>query len=546
MSARSALRLLLAASASSLAFAAPARATVTISSFSLSPSTTQAGGTANHPGPDLTIDAGFSTPNGDTPRDATLSLAPGVLARLNGIPLCSPQAFGANQCPDSSHIGHGYITGTAPEFGLTLSLPIDAYLIQPQGAEAARVGLIVTFFDYPVATQTAPVSVRTTPDVGIDIPLTGLPNDLDGVPVIIDGLHLTIFGSVDGAPFTRNPTLCSPASTRLTVDSYGDSTQRASQSSFTPTGCAGLPYAPTIAGTVTKDQGDDGIAISATVTQQYGEADNRSVNIVLPFSASPRLSALSSACTNADITTCPPIGTATVTTPLLAQQLSATVVLVSHQGAVPTLAILTPQPFGIRLDAAPILSGSSVQALISNVPDIPIWSLTLNLPGGPNSLFRAGTHLCSAPQMFSAAFTAWSGASANPSSPATIAGCSSTTAAPAKQADTNHLRLALAPRSSPKRSAGQLSYSIVAHTLTVAFGTGRKLSSVAIRLPAGLRLDRHTVRVELDGHHRNAVATLTGRLLRIKFSRPGRVAIITFRVLRAPRGKLKLRIWPAA
>lgn len=424
---RTTVRVLLAAAigaAVPAGAAAPALASIGISSFSITPSTTQAGGSLDTPGPDLTIDAGFSSRDGDTPRDATISLAPGLLANPSAVAPCSAADFAADWCPDSSRIGAGTITGTAPQFSFTLTLPTDAYLIQPQGSEAARIGLIATFFDYPVATQTAPVTIRTTPDVGLDIPLTGLPNDVDGVPVEIDGLHLTIFGSVDGAPFTRNPTSCSQATSTLTADSYGDtSTTHTAQSSFTPTGCDGLPFAPTIAGTVTKDTSDDGIAITATITQQYDESDDRSIDLTLPFSASPRLSALSNACANADLSTCPSIGTATVRTPLLTQTLTAPIVLVAHPNAIPTLAILIPQPIGLELDATPVLTGNAVQALVANIPDVPISTLTLNLPGGSGSLFRAGVHLCTAGQSFGASFTGWSGATANPSAQATVAGC---------------------------------------------------------------------------------------------------------------------------
>jgi hypothetical protein len=419
--------------------AATADASLSIASFSITPSTTQAGGTLDRPGPNLTIDASFSSRDGDTPRNATVSLAPGLLANPSGIPVCPASAFQAGACPDDSRIGTGTITGTAPQFAFTLTLPTDAYLVQPQGSEPARIGLIASFFDYPVATQSAPVTIRTRPDVGLDIPLTGLPNDVDGVPVKIDGLHLTIFGAVDGHPFTRNPTSCSQATSSLTVDSYGaPSATQTQQSSFTPTGCGNLPYSPTIAGTVAKDGSDNGVAITATITQQYDESDDRAIDLTLPRSASPRLSALSQACSNADLTTCPPIGTAQVKTPLLTHALTAPIVLVAHPGEIPTLAILIPQPIGLELDATPVLTGDAVRAIVMNIPDVPIESLALTLPGGQSSLFRAGVHLCRAAQSFSAALTGWSGATANPVAAASVTGCPATAPAIATAGRTPH------------------------------------------------------------------------------------------------------------
>jgi hypothetical protein len=297
---------------------------------------------------------------------------------------------------------------------------------------------------------------------------------------------------------------------------------------------------------VAKDSTDDGIAISATITQQYAEADNQSINLSLPFSASPRLSALASACTSADLTTCPPVGTATVVTPLLSQALTATIVLVGHTGALPTLAILIPPPFGIELDATPILAGTSVQALVANIPDIPISSLTLNLPGGANSLFRAGIHLCSAPQAFGGTFTAWSGATASPSAAATVSGCSSTPApavTPAAPAASPAPSVsAIAPssgglRPAAARASGQVAFAgLTGRTprVTVALGGGSRfgtIRSVALRLPARLGVDKTSlargIRVKLDGRTVATSATYANGVVKVVFARAGRVAIIT-------------------
>lgn len=517
----------------SVALAAPAQASISIASFSLKPSTTQAGGSSNQPGPDLALNARFSTTDGDTPKDATLALASGLLANPSGVPLCSTQDFQNGSCPASSRIGHGTTTGTAPQFGLTLSLPTDVYLIQPQGSEPARVGLIVTFFDYPIATESGPVTIRTSPDVGIDIPLSGLPNQLDGTPVIINGLHLTIFGSVGGQPFTRNPTSCSAAMSTLTTDSYGSSTELTKTSSFTPTGCDTLPYTPTIAGSVAKDSVDDGIALQATVTQQYDEADHQSIELTFPFSASPRLSAFANACTNADISTCPSVGTATVTTPLLSSPLNANVVLVAHSGALPTVAILVPQPFGIELDATPILTGSSVQALVANIPDIPISSLVLNLPGGPDSLFRAGVHLCTDPQSWGGQFTAWSGATATPSAPATVTGCPGSSASPPTPTSAPQRAAPVIASGSPSESTGSTGLARIVHGhLTVVVSGGRRLGrlrSVTLKVASGARV----LNVKLDGHRVSYLASYANGRLTLSFDQPGRVAIITLSVRRA-------------
>jgi hypothetical protein len=536
------------------ALAAPAQATLAVSSFTLTPSTLQAGGVSAKPGPDLTLDAKFSSSDGDTPKDATISLAPGLLANPN-IPLCTTAQFQANNCPAGSHIATGFVTGTAPAYGLTLAFPTDGYLVQPTGSEIARFGIITTFFDYPVVSLTAPVVIRKTPTFGIDIPITGLPNSIDGTQVIVDGLHLTITGQVNGATFTRNPTSCAPAPSSLTVDSYAVATPVSQQSSFTPTGCSTLPYAPTIAGTAAEDTGDDGVGMTATITQKYEESDNQTVNLILPHSLSPRLSVLASACTAADLTTCASIGSATITTPLLANPITAKVVLVAHTGAIPTLAILVPAPISLELDATPILTGTSVQALVANIPDIPLSSLQLTLPGGTTSLFRAGTHFCTTAQVFGGSFTGWSGATASPSAAATITGCPVTSAAALNSApitassqstgttgNTGSTSSTGTGASAPTGTGASAPTGTVAVTglatdharITLAVGTPKKsggLRSVTVRLPQGLglraQLLRSGIAIKLDGHRVVGRYTLHGGVLTITFAKPGRVAFIT-------------------
>jgi hypothetical protein len=125
-------------------------------------------------------------------------------------------------------------------------------------------------------------------------------------------------------------------------------------------------------------------------------------------------------------------------TPLLAQALTAPIVLVAHPGEIPTLAILIPQPIGLELDATPVLTGDAVRAIVMNIPDVPIESLALTLPGGQSSLFRAGVHLCTAAQSFSAALTGWSGATANPVAAASVTGCPATAPAIATAGRTPH------------------------------------------------------------------------------------------------------------
>jgi hypothetical protein len=545
--------------------AAAASATITVSSFTLTPSTTQAGGTTTTPGPDLNVNAAFSTANGDSPQNILLSLAPGLMANPSVVPYCSSTAFKADNCPAASQIGQGTITGTAPQFGTTLNLPATAYLVQPAGSEIADLGVIATFFDYPVATQTGPVNIRTTPNTGIDIPLNGLPNTIEGVSVLINGLNLTINGAVGGKTFTRNPTSCSAATSTLTSQSYAaPTTNVTATSNFTPTGCSSLPYTPTVGGTVTEDSnGDGGIAIAANIGSAYNQADSQSIQLTFPFSASPRLGTfLADQCTPATTgnpwAACTSVGTATITTPLLTSPLTANVYLQQHTNALPTLQIVIPPPFNITLTGTPILTGTAVQALVANVPDIPITSLALNLPGGANSLFLAGVHMCTSPQSFGGTFTSWSGVTATPSSAATVNGCpttppaaapltaaGSTTTGDTTTSSTGSTALVKKHRIATGSGSAQLageSTALVNYTglhgssprVVLAVGGGRKtaaIRSVTLRLPTGFGIasSRPTagLRVSVNGRFVRYTARYNRGLLTISFARTGRVAFIS-------------------
>jgi hypothetical protein len=235
-----------------------------------------------------------------------------------------------------------------------------------------------------------------------------------------------------------------------------------------------------------------------------------------------------------------------VTTPLLATPITANVVLSQlTAGTLPTIDVVIPPPFDITLIATPILTGASVQALVASIPDIPISGLRLSLPGGANSLFRAGTHFCSVAQSFGGAFTAWSGATANPTGPATVTGCPA--ASPAAQASvpsTAAMPAAGLPAgersaasSAGKPATGLVTLSDLAGTdakLTFAAGASKAaggLKAVTLTLPKGLgvhpaQLERH-LKVTLDGHAVESSAAFKNRKLTITFARAGNVAVVS-------------------
>jgi hypothetical protein len=398
---------------------APATASVTVPSFSLTPSNTQAG--AN---PDINVSAKLAPTSGDDPKSVTLSLAAGLLANPTVPTTCSESQLQGNSCPSTSQVGTGTVTGTT-SLGSSISAPAKVYLVQPQSGEAGRVGMVATTTLGTVVTE-GPITVRTQPDVGADVTFDNLPQKVGGVAVTVTGLQLTMNGTANGKSFTRNPTSCGPATTALKVVSYNDPSTVTAQSSFTPTGCASLAYAPKLSASAAVSSWEGATALSTTLTQADGEAATKQAQMSLPFGLKPRADVYSRACGASDPSTCPAsatVGSATVNTPLSATPLTGRVVLVSASGGNLGLDILFPAPFPITLTGTTALTGQGFTETFTNMPDVPLSNVVVNLDGGSDSLLVNGYVLCGSSPMMKGSFTAHSGALSTASAPVPASGC---------------------------------------------------------------------------------------------------------------------------
>src|SRR6202011_4615091 len=79
---------------------------------------------------------------------------------------------------------------------------------------------------------------------------------LSGITLNLDGT--LPFGSHAGARFTQMPTNCATPSphSQLTVNYAFIEGPADASPDFAPTGCSALPYAPTVAATAVRDNGD--------------------------------------------------------------------------------------------------------------------------------------------------------------------------------------------------------------------------------------------------------------------------------------------------
>ncbi len=394
--------------------ASTASAAVTIPSFGVSLSGTQAGSS-----PDFAVAARFSTSSGDALKDALISLPPGVLVNPRAATVCPASNFQAGTCPSSSRIGDGTVNATELSVG-TVQLPVGLYLIAPQGSELARIGLVATSAGSPVIHVAAPITFRSGSNPGLNVYLTAIPNQIGALPGHVDALNLRLFGTASGGLFTHLPTSCGSAQTLLTIDSYQVApTAATAASSFAPVGCGSLSFQPQLALSASVDPGDNGVGLRASISQAPGEASTSSIALFLPSGLAPNRSALSSGCPASALSTCPTVGTATATTPLLASPVTARLVLAAG-GA---LYALFPPPLAVTLPGTASISGNALQLTFSGLPDIPFTSLQFDLNGGPGSLVVVGDGLCAGPLTVGGQFAAQSGATLPVNTGLGLSGC---------------------------------------------------------------------------------------------------------------------------
>ncbi len=362
-----------------------------------------------HPSYTTTINLDTSA---GAPGKVTIALAPGALASVAANPSCSK---GAPQYTSACQIGTGS-AAIIPLLPPLISLPLNAYLVPPPSSgdlvgidlvPQPNVALVPVTHAGGQLVQTASGNVQVV--LGLDL------SSLGPTAGLLSQMSLTINGTLNGKPFTRMPTNCSPGSSTLSI-AYASKTETSTASpDFKPTGCASLPFSPTVTGTATEDANDQGAAVSTTVTQAADEAASSSTQLVLP---SPMLAPNFNALSLQNTPTA--VGSATVVTSLLPTPLQGKVYL-TGQPVAPTLTLRFPPPAVLTLVGKIDLANHAVS--FPTIPDVPVTELTVSLfGGGPKALLNGA---CQSPTgTLQGAFTGQNGKSATASKSVILSGCS--------------------------------------------------------------------------------------------------------------------------
>jgi hypothetical protein len=354
--------------------------------------------------PSYTTTENLDTSHG-APHAVQIALAPGVLASLTANTAC---LHGPPQHTSACHIGDG----SASAGGLPV-IQTAAYLVHPPPGDAAGIDLVsnpgnqVTNVGVALQ-QTASGNVESV--LNLDLSSLGM------IGQTLTSISLTVNGTLGGKPFTRMPTNCSPGHSALKI-TYADGTTETSTASpdFAPTGCASLPFNPTLTATAIKDPHDSGVQVVTTQTQAANEAAGESTTLILPW---PTLSANLSSLTIQNTSTA--VGSAVATSPLQPAPLSGLAYLTGGPFT-PTLTLRFPPPVALTLVGTVSLTNHSVT--FSNLPDVPQTSLVVTLYGGSKA---AESTSCAPPGgTAQGIFVGQNGATVRVSQPLTVSGCPS-------------------------------------------------------------------------------------------------------------------------
>ncbi len=389
----------------------------------------------------------------------SITLPPGLLATLKGVPRCGETEANNGSCPASSLLGEAdasvgvgepywvsggkiYLTGPydGDPFGLAIAVPAVAGPFN-LGTQVIRAGIQIN-------PTTAQPTVTTSPSEPYEIPAIlkvrdPITTQTAGVPTYVHEIRAII----NRENFMVNPTNCTAKETTGTITAIPavNSTTETSVPVTAPyqaANCATLPFKPVLtASTQAKTSKLDGASLTIKVTATPGQANTAKVKLTFPLQLPSRLTTLQKACLaavfQANPASCPEgsdIGTATVKTPLLAATLEGPIYLVSYGGAKFPDAEIVLQGEGITLtlDGNTDIKNGITTSTFNTVPDAPFTSFETTLPEGPHSAFatyipeKDKGNMCGQKLTLPTSFTAQNGATQQQQTKITITGCPKT------------------------------------------------------------------------------------------------------------------------
>jgi hypothetical protein len=333
------------------------------------------------------------------------ALPAGLVGLIATVPLCGEAEANAGTCSVGSQIGSVTVaagSGSSPYTfygqayltGPYNGAPYGMSIVVPAVAGPFNLGAVVTRATIAVEPYTARVVVTSS-----------IPTIVKGVPLRLRGISIAI----NRTGFMRNPTSCATTATESALSGFttlgvaGTATQSLS-SPFQVTGCTGLAFKPKFgAATGAKTSKANGASLETTLNVPAGGSNVKSVLVQLPKQLPSRLTTLQKACPEATFAanpySCPTgsfVGGVRANTPVLSAKLKGPAILVSHGGqAFPDLDLLL-EGNGVRviLVGNTNIKGGITTTNFAATPDVPVTSITVNLPIGGHSALTANGNVC--------------------------------------------------------------------------------------------------------------------------------------------------------
>jgi hypothetical protein len=360
-------------------------------------------------------------------------LPPGLVGAIPAVTPCGEPQANLGTCTSASQIGTARVLAGSGPTPFSFSGPVyltGPYNGAPYGLSIAvpavagpfNLGTVVTRATINVDQTTAQVSVASV-----------LPRIFKGIPLRLRRISVAI----EKQSFLFNPTNCSMFATQSTVTGFVPGSTTSSTASLTSpfqvANCGALGFKPTFKATTgARTSKANGASLETTLNTIPGQANVKSVLVQLPKQLPSRLTTLQKACLQATFEAnpyrCPSgsyVGGVRANTPALPDKMKGPAVLVSHGGAAFPDLDLVLEADGVRV----ILVGNTdikkgiTKTNFASTPDVPVSSITVNLPVGPHSALGSISDLCAVPLVMPTTVTGQNGKALKLNTKINVAGC---------------------------------------------------------------------------------------------------------------------------
>jgi hypothetical protein len=362
------------------------------------------------------------------------TLPAGLVGLIPTVTQCGEAEATAGTCTSASKIGvvgveagagaspyvfSGNVYLTGPYNGAPFGLSI----VVPAIAGPFNLGNIVTRGTLTVNQYTARVTATST-----------LPTIVGGIPLRLK--HIAV--NINRQGFLVNPTNCGALATESVLSgtlapNLAAGVTQSISTPFQVTACGGLAFKPSFKSkTSAKTSKANGASLETTLNIGAGQTNFKSVMVQLPKQLPSRLTTLQKACSEsvfaANPYKCPSgsfVGGARANTPTLPGKLQGPAILVSHAGlAFPDLdLVMEANGVKVILVGNTKISKGVTTTTFASPPDVPVSSITVNLPIGAHSAVTANGSLCINPLTMPTTLTGQNGFVVKTNTKITVASC---------------------------------------------------------------------------------------------------------------------------